>query len=161
MQVSPYIVNNVFWFYRLIALEISGLLLFQIEFVARHCWDQSNGNEIPNEILTTTELWYFLLKFFGSKLGSVLFFRPLSKTVRFNVLKVIPMGASDGGNKKVFTAVWDHSFCILMCGWRMFHPYPTEMWRSLAHFANLLHFFSVKFFSNLSSSHAMVVNYTV
>lgn len=31
--------------------------------------------------------------------------RPLSKTVRFNVLKVIPMGASDGGNKKVFTAV--------------------------------------------------------
>jgi hypothetical protein len=31
--------------------------------------------------------------------------RPLSKTVRFNVLKVIPKGASDGGTKKVFAAV--------------------------------------------------------
>ncbi|EFJ07974.1 hypothetical protein SELMODRAFT_268639 [Selaginella moellendorffii] len=30
--------------------------------------------------------------------------RPLSKTIRFNVLKVIPRGASDGGAKKVFTA---------------------------------------------------------
>ncbi|GAQ88518.1 40S ribosomal protein S11 [Klebsormidium nitens] len=31
--------------------------------------------------------------------------RPLSKTVRFNVLKVIPMGTSDGGTgKKVFQA---------------------------------------------------------
>lgn len=32
-------------------------------------------------------------------------FRPLSKTVRFNCLKVIPMGVSDGGIKKVFTQV--------------------------------------------------------
>eukprot|EP00246_Nothoceros_aenigmaticus_P012873 TRINITY_DN417_c0_g3_i1.p1 TRINITY_DN417_c0_g3~~TRINITY_DN417_c0_g3_i1.p1 ORF type:complete len:161 (-),score=21.22 TRINITY_DN417_c0_g3_i1:362-844(-) len=31
--------------------------------------------------------------------------RPLSKTVRFNVLKVIPMGSSDGGGKKAFAAI--------------------------------------------------------
>ncbi|KAK9163548.1 hypothetical protein Syun_004450 [Stephania yunnanensis] len=31
--------------------------------------------------------------------------RPLSKTVRFNVLKVIPAGSSGGGGKKAFTAV--------------------------------------------------------
>ena len=30
--------------------------------------------------------------------------RPLSKTVRFNVLKVIPAGSS-GGGKKAFTAI--------------------------------------------------------
>ena len=32
-------------------------------------------------------------------------FRPLSKTVRFNVLKVIPAGSS-GGGKKAFTGLW-------------------------------------------------------
>lgn len=31
--------------------------------------------------------------------------RPLSKTVRFNVLKVIPAGVSDGGNKKSFAPI--------------------------------------------------------
>jgi hypothetical protein len=31
--------------------------------------------------------------------------RPLSKTVRFNVLRVIPAGASDGGKKKSFAAI--------------------------------------------------------
>eukprot|EP01018_Ginkgo_biloba_P022513 Gb_14912 [translate_table: standard] len=31
--------------------------------------------------------------------------RPLSKTVRFNVLKVIPAGSSSGGSKKAFTAI--------------------------------------------------------
>ncbi|RVW43808.1 40S ribosomal protein S11 [Vitis vinifera] len=31
--------------------------------------------------------------------------RPLSKTVRFNVLKVIPAGSSGGGGKKAFTAM--------------------------------------------------------
>lgn len=31
-------------------------------------------------------------------------FRPLSKTVRFNVLKVIPAGSS-GGGKKAFTGI--------------------------------------------------------
>ncbi|KAJ4763468.1 hypothetical protein LUZ62_073843 [Rhynchospora pubera] len=31
--------------------------------------------------------------------------RPLSKTVRFNVLKVIPAGSTSGGGKKAFTAV--------------------------------------------------------
>ncbi|KAJ3693516.1 hypothetical protein LUZ60_008996 [Juncus effusus] len=31
--------------------------------------------------------------------------RPLSKTVRFNVLKVIPAGSTGGGGKKGFTAV--------------------------------------------------------
>ncbi|BBN14299.1 small subunit ribosomal protein S11e [Marchantia polymorpha subsp. ruderalis] len=31
--------------------------------------------------------------------------RPLSKTVRFNVLKVIPAGSSDGGSKKAFAAI--------------------------------------------------------
>jgi hypothetical protein len=30
--------------------------------------------------------------------------RPLSKTVRFNVLKVIPAGSKSGAGKKVFTA---------------------------------------------------------
>lgn len=34
----------------------------------------------------------------------VCFARPLSKTVRFNVLKVIPAGSS-GGAKKAFTAI--------------------------------------------------------
>jgi hypothetical protein len=32
-------------------------------------------------------------------------FRPLSKTVRFNVLKVIPAGSTGGGGKKAFAAV--------------------------------------------------------
>jgi len=32
-------------------------------------------------------------------------FRPLSKTVRFNVLKVIPAGSAAGG-KKAFTGMW-------------------------------------------------------
>ncbi|CAL5400485.1 unnamed protein product [Camellia sinensis] len=31
--------------------------------------------------------------------------RPLSKTVRFNVLKVIPAGSSGGGGKKAFAAI--------------------------------------------------------
>lgn len=31
--------------------------------------------------------------------------RPLSKTVRFNVLKVIPAGSSGGGGKKAFTGM--------------------------------------------------------
>ncbi|GMP60324.1 hypothetical protein CsSME_00023233 [Camellia sinensis var. sinensis] len=31
--------------------------------------------------------------------------RPLSKTVRFNVLKVIPAGSSGGGGKKAFAAM--------------------------------------------------------
>ncbi|XP_062173344.1 small ribosomal subunit protein uS17-like [Alnus glutinosa] len=31
--------------------------------------------------------------------------RPLSKTVRFNVLKVIPAGSSSGGGKKAFTGL--------------------------------------------------------
>ncbi|OWM83546.1 hypothetical protein CDL15_Pgr013027 [Punica granatum] len=31
--------------------------------------------------------------------------RPLSKTVRFNVLKVIPAGSSGGGGKKAFTGI--------------------------------------------------------
>ncbi|KAF8393101.1 hypothetical protein HHK36_021342 [Tetracentron sinense] len=31
--------------------------------------------------------------------------RPISKTVRFNVLKVIPAGSSGGGGKKGFTAI--------------------------------------------------------
>ncbi|KAF5198849.1 40S ribosomal protein S11 [Thalictrum thalictroides] len=31
--------------------------------------------------------------------------RPLSKTVRFNVLKVIPSGSSGGGGKKAFAAI--------------------------------------------------------
>jgi len=31
-------------------------------------------------------------------------FRPLSKTVRFNVLKVIPAGSKSGAVKKAFTA---------------------------------------------------------
>lgn len=35
-------------------------------------------------------------------------FRPLSKTVRFNVLKVIPAGSS-GGGKKAFTGLWGDS----------------------------------------------------
>lgn len=35
------------------------------------------------------------------------FFRPLSKTVRFNVLKVIPAGSSSGAGKKAFTGMWD------------------------------------------------------
>jgi len=32
--------------------------------------------------------------------------RPLSKTVRFNVLKVIPAGSKSGAVKKAFTAAW-------------------------------------------------------
>ena len=32
-------------------------------------------------------------------------YRPLSKTVRFNVLKVIPAGSSGGGGKKAFVAM--------------------------------------------------------
>lgn len=34
-----------------------------------------------------------------------LFIRPLSKTVRFNVLKVIPAGSSSGAGKKAFTGM--------------------------------------------------------
>lgn len=34
-----------------------------------------------------------------------IYYRPLSKTVRFNVLKVIPAGSTGGGGKKAFTAV--------------------------------------------------------
>lgn len=39
-------------------------------------------------------------------------FRPLSKTVRFNVLKVIPAGSS-GLGKKAFTAMW-YRQCMLL-----------------------------------------------
>ena len=42
--------------------------------------------------------------------------RPLSKTVRFNVLKVIPAGSAAGG-KKSFTGMWGWTsiFCLCWC----------------------------------------------
>jgi hypothetical protein len=57
----------------------------------------------------STQIWFFLhvgFKWIDIPAVSVCL-RPLSKTVRFNVLKVIPKGASDGGTKKVFAAVWN------------------------------------------------------
>ncbi|RRT53073.1 hypothetical protein B296_00016353, partial [Ensete ventricosum] len=35
----------------------------------------------------------------------LILYRPLAKTVRFNVLKVIPAGSTSGGGKKAFAAV--------------------------------------------------------
>jgi ribosomal protein S17 len=40
-----------------------------------------------------------------NSISGIKIFRPLSKTVRFNVLKVIPAGSTGGGGKKAFAAV--------------------------------------------------------
>lgn len=46
----------------------------------------------------------------------IYFCRPLSKTVRFNVLKVIPAGSS-GGGKKAFTGMWGFNIQFFVLGW--------------------------------------------
>ncbi len=55
--------------------------------------------------------------------------RPLSKTVRFNVLKVIPKGASDGGTKKVFAAVWNWMSVFV---WQLWIFYSFSMFEVVA-----------------------------
>ncbi len=55
--------------------------------------------------------------------------RPLSKTVRFNVLKVIPKGASDGGTKKVFAAVWNRTSVFV---WQLWIFYSFSMFGVVA-----------------------------
>lgn len=47
---------------------------------------------------------FFVSSFFFNSERYITVFRPLSKTVRFNVLKVIPAGSS-GGGKKAFSAM--------------------------------------------------------
>lgn len=56
-------------------------------------------------ILSIPELLLYSCSFiFCHFLNATTLCRPLSKTVRFNVLKVIPAGSSTGG-KKAFTGI--------------------------------------------------------
>lgn len=56
-----------------------------------------------NEVLVLVNcMLYFPEKY--KNIYFVILCRPLSKTVRFNVLKVIPAGSS-GGGKKAFTGI--------------------------------------------------------
>ena len=47
---------------------------------------------------------FLVFPFVTTSMFPNLYYRPLSKTVRFNVLKVIPAGSS-GGGKKAFTGM--------------------------------------------------------
>ena len=59
--------------------------------------DPRSSSAFPSETLSLHP--YFL--------NTIVPCRPLSKTVRFNVLKLIPAGSKSGAVKKAFTAAWD------------------------------------------------------
>ena len=78
--------------------------------------DSRSSSAFPSETLSLHP--YFL--------NTIVPCRPLSKTVRFNVLKVIPAGSKSGAVKKAFTAAWDSEshrssdfdvivYCYLIC----------------------------------------------